>query len=156
MPENPSEPKEIQRSSRSLLGKSLLVDVSRTLDSILGVLSPSCSYYWLQVAQQGTISFLSQMGREKRKLEFCYNSAWPYLSWRMGKWTEVPLCPGLSPIIKGLRNQKISSNILKNLTSPIAAIHGVAMSWTRRSNWTELNWSLSCNFPYSFRLFWSN
>ena len=39
MPENPSKPKGIQRSSRSLLGKSLLVDVSGTLDSILGVLS---------------------------------------------------------------------------------------------------------------------
>ena len=33
MPENPSEPKGIQRHSRSLLGKSLLVDVSGTLDS---------------------------------------------------------------------------------------------------------------------------
>ena len=28
-----------------------------------------------------------------------------------------------------------------------AAIHGVAKSWTRLSDWTELNWSLSITMP---------
>ena len=38
----------------------------------------------------------------------------------MGKWIDVPLCPGLSPIIKSLRNQKNSPDILNDpfLTSP--------------------------------------
>ena len=34
-----------------------------------------------------------------------------------------------------------------------AAIHGVTKSWTRMSDWTELNWT-ECKFPcYSFRTF---
>ena len=33
---------------------------------------------------------------------------------KMGKWIEVPLCPGLSLIIKSLSIQKNTPNILKN------------------------------------------
>ena len=40
-----------------------------------------------------------------------------------------------------------------------AAIHGVAKSRTRLSNWTELNWSymlgLKQNWPFSFYILWS-
>ena len=41
---------------------------------------------------------------------------------RMGKWIEVPLCPGLSLIIKSLSIQKNIPNILKNslLISPVS------------------------------------
>ena len=50
---------------------------------------------------------------------------------RMGKWTEVPLCPGLSPIIESLRNQK---------NSPVSG--------------GKTSLPHFCKFPYSFGLFW--
>ena len=49
----------------------------------------------------------------------------------MGKWTEGRLCLGLSPIIKSLKYQKYSPNILKNslLISPISWVGVVETSF---------------------------
>ena len=35
------------------------------------------------------------------------------------------------------------------------AVHGVAKSWTRLSDWTELNWTAGCQASLSFTISWS-
>ena len=37
-----------------------------------------------------------------------------------------------------------------------AAVHGFAKSWTRLSDWTELNWSERTEFPLRLRRLWKN
>ena len=57
---------------------------------------------------------------------------------RMGKWIEVPLCPGLSLIIKSLSIQKNIPNILKNsLLNTVVSQGGEGPSFPHSLNPSE-------------------